>query len=75
MWVSLCLDLNSTMFPESCLESVDCDKLLTIFSPQENSLGWGRVKPVGLEAELPAPPRTPPCLPFPHYTPLPTRCP
>lgn len=26
------MDLNPTVFPESCLESVDCDKLLTVFS-------------------------------------------
>ena len=38
-----CLDLNST-FPEGCLESVDCDKLLTIFSTPRKlpRLGWGR---------------------------------
>ena len=75
MWVSVCLDLNSTMFPESCLESVDCDKLLTIFSTLRKLAGLkGVVKPVGPEAELPAPLLPHPSLPsftFPtHLCPL-----
>lgn len=64
MWLSVCLDLNSTMFPESCLEPVDCDKLLTIFSTLRKLAGLEGVvvKPVGLEAELLAPPLPHPSL-------------
>lgn len=80
MWVSLCLDLNSTVFPESCLEAVDCDKLLTIFSTLRKLAWLGGVKPVGLKAELPASQLPhPPCLPSPsrhasaHSYPQPSR--
>lgn len=66
MWVSLCLDLNSTMFPESCLDSVDCDKLLTIFSTLRKLAWLGGVKPVGPEAQLPASP-----LPYPSLSSFP----
>lgn len=48
MWVSLCLDLNSTTFPEGCLEPVDCDKLLTIFSTPRKLAGLRGVKLAGL---------------------------
>lgn len=56
MWVSLCLDLNSTTFPEGCLESVDCDKLLTIFSTPRKLARLGGAELAGPEAE-----RLPPC--------------
>lgn len=50
MWVSLCLDLNSTTFLEGCLESVVCDKLLIIFSTPRKLTRLGDVTLPGPEA-------------------------
>lgn len=51
--MSLHLDLDPTIFPESCLESVSCDRLLAILSvPTEMCWGGMGVEPARAEAKL-----------------------